>query len=435
LTAYKQEVPTSGAVGGDAAKEAALIATFYGPRGDQRINRLHDKLSQSLRKLPKPFLDCFKPPGDAAHDAIAVQLALNCDGNAVNAWATMRQRLEGIFVEDGSLEGTWGHSLIYQAELSEGVDPEDAVLGGLLPAIRRLHSSEDLHPLASADVSGGRLWLVGIPDRADGLDAATVYLGLSSADNAEALLDMVYGPEAMLLESDLIAHKGYFLMRQYRSSDLESRYQVSLNSLQETTNKVLRSLARHPPVPPELLHELARKYVLVFRVLPHLSDLRIALVKQKHNYRLSFRMLTEGREVIAFHREHLETATLELKLKLEELRYVLKPADKAVSMAQVREHENQEARQVRTEAWLAAVALSLALAKIINHEATWALLSLFASAFLSIDLTDDMRHTRWAIMVIVFTQILIVGSVAVVGGLLVNKFVGRARGLTLPPET
>jgi hypothetical protein len=242
LTADKQEVPTSGAVGGEATKEAALIATFYGPCGDQWINRLPDKLSQSLPKPPEAFLKRFEPPGGAMYDATAVQLALNVDGKVANAWETMRRRLEGIFVETGSLEGTWGHPVIYQAELSEGVDPE-AVLGGLLPAIRRLHSSEDLLPLASANVSGGRLWLVGIPDRDDGLDAATVYLGLSSPDNAEALLDMVYRPEAILLESDLIAHKGYYLMRQYRSSDLESSYQESLDSLQETTNLLDVSLS------------------------------------------------------------------------------------------------------------------------------------------------------------------------------------------------
>ena len=77
MTADKQEVPTSGAVGGEVAKEAALIATFYGPRGGQWIDRLYLKLSLLLPKPPEAFLKYFEPPGGAAHDAIAVQLALH----------------------------------------------------------------------------------------------------------------------------------------------------------------------------------------------------------------------------------------------------------------------------------------------------------------------------------------------------------------------
>jgi hypothetical protein len=64
---------------------------------------------------------------------------------------------------DAAVKGIWGYTLVYQAELYEGVDP-DSALKELLPTIRRLHSSDDLHPLdslAEVKVSGGRLW----PDR------------------------------------------------------------------------------------------------------------------------------------------------------------------------------------------------------------------------------------------------------------------------------
>lgn len=439
MTADKQEVPTSGAVGGEAAKEAALIATFYGPRGGQWVNPLHDELSQSLPKPPGAFVDCFKPPGDAAHDAIAIQLALNVPGEAAKGWKDARQTLQSILSGAMALKGIWGHTLIYQAELSEGVDP-DSALEELLPAIRRLHSSNDLGPLAAVKMSGGRLWLLGIPDRGDGLETGTVYAALSPPEKAEALQAMFYGPVAMLLEPDLIAHKGYYLMRQYRGEHLENMFEVSADKLRQTTSELLGGLSSNT-LKTDKLDELADKYRSLLRVVAKLRELHTALVKQKGNYERSSKTRPGGGEVIGFHSEHLETATLELNLRLEELQYVQEPADKAMSMAQLKENENHEARQVRTEAWLAAVALSLALAKIIDHEATWALLTLLASAFLSIELTDHMRETPRAIMVIVATQILIVGTVAVIGGLLVNKFVGKARGvrkargLTLPPET
>jgi len=433
LTADKQEVPTSGAVGGEAAKEAALIATFYGPRGDQWINRLYDKLSQKLPKAPEAFLDCFKPPGGAAHDAIAIQLALNVPGEAAKGWKDARQTLQSILSDLWRpLKGTWGQTLIYQAELSEGVDP-DSALEELLPAIRQLHSSNDLSPLAAVKVSGGRLWLLGIPDRGEGLEAATVYAALSPPEEAEALQAMFYGPVAMLLEPDLIAHKGYYLMRQYRGEDLENMFEESADKLRQTTSELLGGLSSNT-LKTDKLDELAGKYRSLLPVVAKLRELHTALVKQKGNYERSSKTRTGGGEVIGFHREHLKTATLELKLKLEELQYVLEPADKAMSMAQLKENENQEARQVRTEAWLAAVALSLALAKIIDHKATWAFLTLIDPA-LPIEITRHTSEEPGGIMLLVATQILIVGTVAVVGGLLVNKFVGRARGLTLPPET
>ena len=189
---------------------------------------------------------------------------------------------------DAAVKGIWGYTLVYQAELNEGVDP-DSALKELLPTIRRLHSSDDLHPLDSltgVKVSGGRLWLLGIPVEGEGLEAATLYATLSPPNEAQALLDMFYGPAAMLLEPDLIAHKGYYLMRQYRGDELEAEYDESADGLRKTTSELLGGLSQDPPQTDKLT-ELAHKYQRLFSVVAKLSDLHTALVKQKHNYESS----------------------------------------------------------------------------------------------------------------------------------------------------
>jgi hypothetical protein len=410
LTADKQEVPTSGAVGGEAAKEAALIATFYGPRADQRINRLHDKLSLSLSNKPlKAFLERFEPPGGAAHDAIAVQLALNVPGEAAKGWKDARQTLQSILSDATALEGTWGHTLIYQAELREGVDP-DSALEELLPAIRRLHSSNDLGPLAAVKVSGGRLWLLCIPDRGEGLEAATVYAALSPPEEAEALQAMFYGPVAMLLEPDLIAHKGYYLMRQYRGEELQNMFEESAKKLRQTTSELLGGLSSNT-LRTDKLDELAGKYQRLFPVVAQLSELHTALVKQKHNYENSSKTRPEGGEIVEFHGEHLETATLELNLEIVELQHDLEAADKAVSMAQVKVDEAQKGRQVRIEAGLAAAGVALALPHLLEPETISALLGLWPLE-IHVPHTHNRLLTDAGHLMVLVAQVAIIGPIA-----------------------
>jgi hypothetical protein len=198
---------------------------------------------------------------------------------------------------------------------------------------------------------------------------------LGPPEGAEALLDMLYGPAATLLEPDLIAHKSYYQIRQYRGGGMESTYEDGIDSLQQTTSELLKGLSG-PLLKTDELDKLADKYRLLFPVVTYLSELHTALVKQKHNYERSSKTRTGGRGVVEFHHEQLETATLELKLKVEELQYALESADKAVSMAQLKVDKAQEGRQRRIEAWLTAVALALALPDLLGSDTTAALLGL-----------------------------------------------------------
>lgn len=400
-----------------AASEAALIATFYGPRDEEQTHRLHGRLYRSFAQAPEAsaipdhwvdpseevFLDRFAPPGRTYHDTTIIQLALNAPGGAAKAWEIMRRRLEDVLLDGAVLDGNWGYTVIYQAELNRGVDA-DSVLREVLPSARRLHSPEDLSPLAATDVPGGRLWLLRIPDGCNGSSAATVYVALGPSDQAEMLLDVLYGPNAALLESDLIAHKSYYQMLQYRGGDLERWYEDSLDSLRKTTNELLKDLGQRQ-AKTDKLGELAREYDLLSTVTSELKVLRIALLKQSHNYDRA-RVRIGGGDVIEFHREQLETAILELELKSEEFRDALEVADKAVSVAQVQVDKAQENRQRDTQVLLAVIGVALAVPQVIDREVAGTLLGRFPE-------NEPPDHSIFALLGIQLAIILAVTLVVV----------------------
>jgi hypothetical protein len=385
----------------EVAGEAALIATFYGRR--EPIPEVHRLLYRSLSRSPEdaPIPDVWRDPDgqaflhrfdpSSAHDTTVVQLALNSPGGAAGAWETARKRLENLLNAEDLRGAWWGYTLTYQAVLTPDVDA-DRGFSELLPSIRTLDSTEVLQPLAQGDVAGGKLWLLDVPTRGEGLAAATLYAALGPPEQEEDLVKAVYGPGATLLMPDLIAHKGYYQMRQYRGGDLESRYETSVSGLREATEHLLSALGhRDMEAAARQVNELSRMYHPLVSVASNLEELHVSLIRQSHNYaRWQSRIGDDA--VVEFHREHLETATLELELKVKELWRALETADKAVSVAQVRTAQSLEARQRgederrrqadkeegyrrrRIDTALAVAAATLALPEMLDREATRALL-------------------------------------------------------------
>jgi hypothetical protein len=376
--------------------KATLIATFYCNRDKEGVEQIHRRLYQALASSPQTtipddwqdpatatLLRRFNPP--AAHDTAIVQLALNASGTTAGGWESMCRHLEDALEvgKDDALhmDGFWGYTLIYQAALTPGADA-DWTLNNLLPVIKRLGSSESLkEPLTHADMSGGRAWLMEIPVEGDGVAAATVYVALGSSDKErEFVRETLYGPDAVLLMPDLIAHKGYHQMRQYRGGDVQNKYEASLDDLREPTGKLLGDL-REQTVETGTFDNLALKYNDLARVVPALNELRISLARQLHNYD-RWQAQLEDNDVVDYHRDHLETATQELELMVAEGRDALEVADKAVAMAQVQIDKAQERGQRRTQTLLAVLAVALAVPQLVNQEAANALIELDYSTLL-----------------------------------------------------
>lgn len=393
MTSDSRDSAINATSGETTAGQAALIATFYGPRGASPTRSLHEQLYRSLARTPEAmgipdhwddndtFLDRFDPP--AAPDTTVIQLALNAPGSAPSAWETMRRQLENLLDAiwpelENLLEATglasawWGYTLTYQAVLASGADP---VLEELLPAIRRLHSSESLQPLAQAEMSGGKVWLLGIPTHDDGLAAATIYVALSPSDKEGTLMTAIYGPAASLLMPDLISHKGYHQMRQYRGGNVRHRFEEGIKSIQKTSNELLESGVDQTVETNAGFEDLVRAYPRLIPVISILKELHISLVQQLHNYD-RWRTQIKGNNVIEYHRGHLEMATSELELLVKQCQNAIDTADMAVSMARDQVSEVQANRQWWIATLLGVVGLAVSLRGILAREDVEELLGL-----------------------------------------------------------
>ena len=357
----------------------ALIATFFGPRG--RMEPVANQLVGALELTPRvanewfsseteTYLSRFDPP--QAHDTAVVQLALNAPGQVRDAWETMRKRLANV-LDDAALQGTWGYTLVYQAELASGPALDELVVDEMLPAPWRLDSTPGIAPrsLASLQVPGGRLWLMDVPIRGDGLQASTVYvaLGPSDADN-RLVSEVLLGQAGRVLMPDLNAHKGYHHRRRYRGG-FHDRYREKKRATQETTSRVLEELRQERDATDEL-DELARDYGQLVNATIDLSDLHFALARNLTNYDLW--RIQDGAVAFEFHRRHMDAALQDMELLQSEGQKTLEPAATAVDMMQAQLDKVQERRRQGTETLLAVLGVALAVPQLVDREAAGALL-------------------------------------------------------------
>ena len=308
-------------------QEAALIANFYGERG--RLHALIDRLTQGLdlsplrpgryvNKASVAQLDHFDPPAISAHDSTIVQLSLNAPGAVESAWQMMRTQLAAILPDDAVLEGVWGYTLIYQAEMAQGVLPSSA-LDQVLSAAQGLSTSASECPqmLTKTDMPGGWIGLVALPLEGNGLKAATVYVALSQPDsNYQLVRDVLYNPTAALLMADLIAHKGYYQVRQYRLGDVPDRYRQRMDALRTRAGDILLNLPAGTTDLSEL-DALGRQYSALIVEVANLHSLQVGLARQVDNYTWWYKQAGEG-EVVGYHQHFLEVALRELSLMVDE---------------------------------------------------------------------------------------------------------------------
>lgn len=362
-------------------QKAALIANFYGKRG--QLHTLIDRLVQELDLLPqgqdsyinevnKTWLYHFDPL--AASDATIVQLALNAPEAVELAWRRMHAQLAAILPDDTTLEGVWGYTLIYQAELAQGVLPT-SILNQALPAARGLFLSAPEHAqlLAKTDLPGGWIGLAALPLEGDGLKAATVYLALSQPDSHNRLVrEVLYSPAAALLMADLIAHKGYFQVRQYRLGGVIDQYRQQMDDLRNRAGDVLMNQPKTTAVLGEL-DALGKEYRALVVAVDYLHNLQMGLARQVDNYTWWYKQAGEG-EVVRYHQHFLEVALRELDLLVDEGQHPFEAAKMAVDLMGTRLDKEQERKQQRIETLLAAVAAVLSVLTLIDKEAVRGLL-------------------------------------------------------------
>jgi hypothetical protein len=207
------------------------------------------------------------------------------------------------------------------------------------------------------------------------LQATTVYLALSQPDTNNRLVrDALYSPVAPLLMVDLIAHKGYYQMRQYRLGDLDKRYHDSIEALAERTSSLLDNLSQVAVTAGELAR-LATEYNLLTRVNMYLNQLHIALKRLEHNFSWWYKR-ADSDDISEFHHHHLENSTQELELLVTEGQRPLEAAKTAVDIIQAQLDKRQEGQQQRIETILSAVAVVFSILALVDKETAQAFLNL-----------------------------------------------------------
>jgi hypothetical protein len=408
-----------------ATRKAALFVSFYVPLVTASTLRQRlETLTQTSDAIPDDghnlasgaLVQVVDPPVD--NEAKIVRLILSAEGDTVTAWQTMGRELRRILdALDLSLDW-WGYTVIYQAVLNEGIDPNSA-FNQLLPAIRRVYSADHLRPLAQADLSDGRMWLLAIPERGDGVSAATIYVVLCPPEREQAHTKALLEPSFLMV--DLIAHKGYSLKRQY-GGGAQQAYGEKLDALWNASDELVgdSDLPRQDSGNGD---EVARAYNRVLGDVSKLRRIRGSIARELHDYE-SWHRQTVRNDIVEYHYGRLKEGDRELDMlvmqgqdALEVVRTVTPRAQTAQADVTQSEEAQAEARRRVVESVLAVAGAALAVPELVNQNAAREFLAWF---------TFDPGYDN--MFVIFLTQF---AAIAVVATLLVSVFLfftgGRMR--------
>ena len=365
------------------AKEAALIATFYGSREKGRLQSLVDLLCEKLSLVPlteqvdgrerkiadnwinengPSLLARFDPA--AASDTTVVQLALNHGGEVASAWADLCKRLS-LAVDKESLKAIRAYTLIYQAVSDDLPEADQAsihpTLERLLAHAQPLHTEPKTSAaiLAHAKVKGGQVWLLKLPLERDGVEAATVYVALAGSKQQDQLIEQVlYGSQAQLLMPDLIAHKAYHQRRQYHQNEVKQNYEHFAKHLRQSADNLLaasntQANARH-------IKNLEQDYRRFMRALPEFRELRLSMARQQHNFERWQSQLQHEGDLLTLHYNHIETICRELDILLDKGEDTQTAVETTIRILQSDLQQAAQQRERTFQYWLALIGIMLA---------------------------------------------------------------------------
>lgn len=358
-------------------KHPAIIATFYGKpdSSDALAEHLRRKLALNevsatewRDEATEIFLRRFVPL--AAPDTVVLQLASSWTTGGMERWHDMRLRLEEIIGEE-HLANIWGYSLIYQAIVESDQWPieESRAKEVLLNNAYPLHAppAGKMPLLACTSVEGGQLWLTHVALKRGGVQAATVYLALSPSEEAERRMvrNAIYGPMAALLMPDLIAHKSYYLRREYTQNQIRTRYEEAANSLHQAASHLIQVSTSSANA--RQLNDLMQEHDRFLAILQEFDDLYLSLKRQSQHYDIWQARANLG-QVLIFHSEHIKTTLTDLELLNQKARNTFDASKMTVEIMQTRLDRENADRQQRTQTWLAIIGTALAVPQIVDRE-------------------------------------------------------------------
>lgn len=277
-----------------------------------------------------------------AKDVRVVQLVVSDipqNRAAADGWQIMLDRLEDL-LNNETLGNLFGYTFTYQAVIPDPSATRQRgrlinrlrTFSNLLTAIdwapllaltRRLHQPDDDKSSVLAEnmvLNGqGKLWLLNIPNlnqptSKQHVEKGTVYLALSLASaNNEMVNEIIYEQSATLFMPDLIAHKGYNQIRNYRLHDKQQNISTQITSLNYNVKQQEQNI----------------------QSIADFDKLRISLARQLYNYNLAMQSANGG-AVLAYHLAQLEPRHKELEFIVEEGQNILQATDTAIAIQQTR---------------------------------------------------------------------------------------------------
>ncbi len=384
--------------------KATLVACFIckkqPDKGDEPADALWKMLLQEFELDPVPNRSGrWQNTGttnwlvqrDLASDVAYFILALNApivEQRAESAWDDLRAKLEAA-LPAVRLQGLVGYTLIYQGELGTESTPADAYAQAARHALA-LHAtplpagSVPSKALATSNESSGTLWLLATPRR-NLADRATVYLALGPADRADELVVRLLLSTERVLLPDLIAHKAYYHIRQYRAplvgpppETLLDRYRAELAGLRAQAGR-LRAAAVSGAAPTTDLSDAINRHNRLADAHLRFDELRVALAQQRHNYGTAITTANLG-GVGQCHQLTIEAAHDELTMLVDEGVRPLEAARAAIELVRAAlERENQQQqvqasnRQQVVGLLIAIAAAGLTVAQVMNLQVVAAL--------------------------------------------------------------
>jgi hypothetical protein len=326
----------------------------------------------------------FFPESDP--DAAVIQIVFNPGGAAQDGWRVARARLEALTTDNSFQEKLWGYTLIYQAV---GEEPYDGFYD-LLPITRKLGAAEEDAPKDALVQTSlrrdgqwlGEMWLVDYPPKGkNGWDAATVSVVLNTSETNDELMSwLIFGPDAVMVPSDLAAHKGYYLLRQYRMEGWVGRYKMVLNRLYEATDSYLSDSFELVPGEREDVSDdddveirtFEEEYPRLLRVVPALKRLRSSLSPQLQKFERA--VPREGIEnIVAYHHSQLQKGYGSLEEGLRSGEESLTIATQVLELIRARQEQKRARQEQKITLVLTVVGATVGLPELLPAETICAL--------------------------------------------------------------
>lgn len=350
--------------------QPALILTVYASRGALTSARaLVDEWDREEQLDERTCLRLGPFACIDAHDSDFLQVALNGSGSARYAWATLRdrgarlvRRLEGAKIE------LRGYTLLYQA-----YEEEAQVRQALdeLVAYAKPLSTDRPGLLAVDERPTGALALV--RDRsAGGEDLSMVYIALLARGVArpEWGAQWFLGDKSAFFLPDLISHKGYDQIHQYRSS--VEPYEARLTMLDEVT-RVLVAEARASKAASRALEQAEGTYRDVQRVRTLFEKVQVSLEQQLANLAV-FESKGVNGPVLAHHLSAIRTAVNELSFFVRKGRIAYESALLSLETVRTFLEKNESDRQDILQDAMGGLGAALAVPQIVTLDVAGELL-------------------------------------------------------------